>query len=92
MGVEWEPKALKVLLTLDGADRLHYFLKRYEERQGCPRVPDDALHSMRDRYNIKLRSASYRQVFRVEDGRIVILVLTIGKLERGSVFEQLGKR
>ena len=76
--VEWDPKALKELRKLDGAVRLQ-FLKKLEERQGRPRVPGDALHGMKDCYKIKLRGAGYRLVYRVEDDRIVILVLATGK-------------
>ena len=89
--VEWDPKALKELRKLDGAVRLQ-FLKKLEERQGNPRVPGDALHGMKDCYKIKLRGAGYRLVYRVEDERIVILVLAIGKRERSSVYEEAGKR
>lgn len=89
--VEWDPKALKELRKLDGAARLQ-FLKKLEERQGRPRVPGDALHGMKDCYKIKLRGAGYRLVYRVEDERIVILVLAIGKRERSAVYEQAGKR
>ena len=57
-------------------------------------MPGDALHGMKDCYKIKLRGAGagagagYRLVYRVEDERIVILVLAIGKRERSSVYEQ----
>lgn len=89
--VEWDPKALKELRKLDGAVRLQ-FLRKLQERQSHPRVPGDALHGLKDCYKIKLRGAGYRLVYRVEDERIVILVLAIGKRERGSVYEQAGKR
>ena len=85
--VEWDPKALKELRKLDGAVRLQ-FLRKLQERQSHPRVPGDALHGLKDCYKIKLRGAGYR----VEDERIVILVLAIGKRERSSVYEQAGKR
>ena len=89
--VEWDPKALKELRKLDGAIRLQ-FLRKLEGRQGRPRVPGDTLHGLKDCYKIKLRGAGYRLVYRVEDERIVILVLAIGKRERGSVYEQAEKR
>jgi len=47
---------------------------------------------MKDCYKIKLRGAGYRLVYRVEDERIVILVLAVGKRERSSVYEQAAKR
>ena len=89
--VEWDPKALKELRKLDGTLRLQ-FLKQLQERQAGPRVPSDALQSMKDCYKIKLRGAGYRLVYRVEDERIVILVLAVGKRERSSVYEQAAKR
>lgn len=89
--VEWNPKALKELRQLDGAVRLQ-FLRKLQERQSHPCVPGDALHGLKDCYKIKLRGAGYRLVYRVEDDRIVILVLAIGKRERSSVYEQAAKR
>ena len=89
--VEWDPKALKELRKLEGGIRLQ-FLRKLQERQRTPRVPGDALHGLKDCYKIKLRGAGYRLVYRVEDERIVILVLAIGKRERSSVYEQAGKR
>ena len=89
--VEWDPKALKELRILDGTLRLQ-FLKMLQERQAGPRVPSDALHGMKDCYKIKLRGAGYRLVYRVEDERIVILVLAVGKRARSSVYEQAAKR
>ncbi|MEV4698243.1 type II toxin-antitoxin system RelE/ParE family toxin [Pseudomonas brassicacearum] len=67
-------------------------LKKLQTRQGNPRVPGDALHGMKDCYKIKLRGAGYRLVYRVEDERIVILVVAIGKRERGNVYDSAKDR
>ncbi|WP_434624951.1 type II toxin-antitoxin system RelE/ParE family toxin [Pseudomonas sp. Z1-29] len=83
--VQWDPKALKELRKLDGAVRLQ-LLKKLQERQGHPRVPGDALHGMKDCYKIKLRGAGYRLVYRIEEERIVILVIAVGKRERSGVY------
>jgi mRNA interferase RelE/StbE len=90
-GVEWDPKALKELKKLDGAVRLQ-LLKKLRERLGHPRIPGDALHRMKDCYKIKLRGAGYRLVYRVEDERIVILVVAIGKRERSNVYDSAKTR
>ena len=84
--VQWDPKAFKELKKLDGAVRLQ-LLKKLRERQGHPRIPGDALHGMKDCYKIKLRGAGYRLVYRVEDERIVILVVAVGKRERSNVYD-----
>lgn len=89
--VEWDPKALKELRALDASLRLQ-LLRKLQERQGNPRVPADALHGLRDCYKIKLRTAGYRLVYRVEDQRIVILVLAIGKRERQAAYERAARR
>ena len=44
----------------------------------------DALHDLKNCYKIKLRGAGYRLVYRVEDERIVILVLAIGNWQAGA--------
>ncbi|MNR61265.1 mRNA interferase RelE [compost metagenome] len=41
---------------------------------------------MVDHYKIKLRAAGYRLVYRVEDGRLVVAVVAVGKRERGEVY------
>ncbi|AMZ75143.1 MULTISPECIES: type II toxin-antitoxin system RelE/ParE family toxin [Pseudomonas] len=89
--VEWDPKALKELRKLDGAIRLQ-LLKKLQSRQSNPRVPADALHGMKDCYKIKLRGAGYRLVYRIEEERIVILVVAIGKRERGNVYDSARSR
>lgn len=89
--VEWDLKALKELRSLDAALRLQ-LLRKLEERRHAPRVQSDALHGLKDCYKIKLRAAGYRLVYRVEDERIVVVVLAIGKRERSAVYEQARKR
>jgi mRNA interferase RelE/StbE len=62
--------------------------KKLRERLLTPRVPADALSGLQDHYKIKLRSAGYRLVYRVEDLRVVVTVVAIGKRERSDVYQQ----
>ena len=89
--VEWLPQALRELRKLDGAIRLQ-LLRKLEERRRAPRVPGDALHGLKDCYKIKLRSAGYRLVYRVEDARVVVVVVSVGKRERGEAYEAAKRR
>lgn len=89
--VEWLPQALKELRRIDSAIRLQ-LLRKLDERRRNPRVPGDALHGLKDCYKIKLRSAGYRLVYRVEDARVVVVVVSIGKRERSVVYEVAKKR
>lgn len=89
--IEWLPQALKELRKLDGAIRLQ-LLRKLDERRRHPRVPGDALHGLKDCYKIKLRSAGYRLVYRVEDERVVVVVVSVGKRERSEVYEAAKRR
>ena len=41
---------------------------------------------MRDCYKIKLQAAGLRLVYRVEEQKLLILVLAVGKRERGEIY------
>ena len=75
-----------------GATLREQFKKKLAERLLHPRVPADALHGLPDHYKIKLRAAGYRLVYRVEEARITIVVVAIGKRERSQVYEAAKKR
>lgn len=66
--------------------------KKLRERLTLPRIPADALHGMPDHYKIKLRTAGYRLVYRVEDDRVVVTVVAVGRRERGDVYGSAKKR
>lgn len=68
------------------------FTKKLAERVQNPRIQADALRGMPDHYKIKLRSAGYRLVYRVDDGIVTVIVVAIGKRERSEVYEQAAKR
>lgn len=75
-----------------GATLREQFKKKLAERLTHPRVEVDALRGMLDHYKIKLRAASYRLVYRVEDERITVVVVAVGKRERSQVYETARKR
>ncbi|MCK9797006.1 addiction module toxin RelE [Pseudomonas chlororaphis] len=68
------------------------FKKKLAERLEGPRVIADALHGLPDCYKIKLRASGYRLVYQVIDERVVVSVVTVGKRERGAVYERAKKR
>ena len=89
--LEFLESALKEWKKLDANTR-EQFRKKIEERCENPRVRSAQLHGSKDRYKIKLRSAGYRLVYAVEDERLVVLVIAIGKRERSEVYEIARKR
>lgn len=89
--LEFLPSARKEWDKL-GATLREQFKKKLAERLTHPRVEADALRGMPDHYKIKLRSAGYRVVYRVEDERITVVVVAVGKRERSQVYETARKR
>ena len=47
---------------------------------------------MPDCYKIKLKNAGYRLVYQVDDNRIVVIVVAVGKRENLIVYRVAGKR
>lgn len=62
------------------------FKKQLARRLENPRLPSVALSGMADCYKIKLRSTGYRLVYRVDDNKVVVTVIAIGKRERNTVY------
>ena len=60
--------------------------KRLAERQSQPRIASARLSRMGDCYKIKLQAAGLRLVYRVEEQKLLILVLAVGKRERGEIY------
>jgi mRNA interferase RelE/StbE len=68
------------------------FKKKLAERLEAPKVPSARLHGFNDVYKIKLRAAGYRFACRVFDDSVVVMVLAVGKRERGQVYKKLAPR
>lgn len=66
--------------------------KKLAERLNDPRVPSAKLFGHPDRYKIKLRAIGYRLVYEVQDARLVVLVVAVGKRDRNAVYKVAAKR
>lgn len=85
--LEFLESALKEWKALDANTR-EQFRKKLRERRENPHVPSGKLRGSSDRDKIKLRSAGYRLVYAVEDDRLVVLVIAIGRRDRSEVYEK----
>lgn len=72
--------------ALDGGVR-QQFAKALLKRLDNPRVPAAALSGMPDCYKIKLRTAGYRLVYRVNDGALILLTIAVGKRDKNAVYD-----
>jgi mRNA interferase RelE/StbE len=68
------------------------FVNKLRERLETPRVLADALRGMPDHYKIKLRSVGYRLVYRIEELRITVVVIAVGKRDKSRVYKDAEKR
>jgi mRNA interferase RelE/StbE len=89
--LEFLPAALKEWGKLAPSIR-DQFANKLEERLANPHVPASKLSGLPDCYKIKLKAPGYRLVYRVEDDRLVVLVLTIGWRDRSRVYKIAAKR
>lgn len=84
--LEFAASALKEWNKL-GANVRDQFKKKLAERIANPHVPSAKLHGMADCYKIKLKAAGYRLVYRVEDERLVVFVVAVGRRDRNLVYK-----
>ncbi|SPT78668.1 toxin [Aeromonas salmonicida] len=68
------------------------FKKKLAEVLERPRVEANRLHGLPDCYKIKLRGAGYRLVYQVQDDRVLVFVVAVGKREREQVYLDAGYR
>ncbi|RVG24886.1 type II toxin-antitoxin system RelE family toxin [Sinorhizobium meliloti] len=90
-GLEFLPSARKEWDKL-GATIRQQLVKKLRERLERPRIPSAALHGMPGHYKIKLRQLGYRLVYRVDDSVVTVLVVAVGKRERGDVYNLMRAR
>ncbi len=79
--LDFAPRALKAWKKLDSVTR-EQFRAKLRERLDQPRVPKDALHFRPHHYKIKLKDKGYRLVYVVDDARVTVLVVMIGRRDR----------
>lgn len=84
--LEFLEEALAEWHRLDGSIKAQ-FKKKLAERLSEPRLPSAKLSGHPDRYKIKLRSIGYRLVYEVLDGRLIVLVVAVGKRDKNAVYK-----
>ena len=89
--LEFAQSALKEWRKLS-ADIREQLKAKLAQRLETPRVPAARLHGMPDCYKIKLRVVGYRLVYRVHDERVVVVVIAVGRRDKGLVYLLAKKR
>jgi mRNA interferase RelE/StbE len=82
----FHPKALTEFKKLDRVTA-EQFKAKLKERLEEPHVPGARVSGGRDLYKIKLRTVGYRLVYQVQDAKVLVLVLSVGKRERNAAYQ-----
>lgn len=83
--LEFKKSALKEWNKL-GHTVKEQFKKKLKARLENPHVPSAALSGAENIYKIKLRNAGYRLVYTVNDAKIIVTVVAVGKREKNQVY------
>jgi len=83
--LEFKVSALKEWRKLDESVR-NQFKKKLLERLAQPRVEADRLRHLPDCYKIKLRNAGYRLGYQVDDRKVLVIVVAVGRRDRLTVY------
>jgi len=89
--LEFKESALKEWRKLDGSIR-EQFKKKLAERLHQPRIESARLSGLPDCYKIKLRNIGYRLVYQVNEQRVVVIVVAVGKRENQAVYRAANER
>jgi len=90
-GLKFLPTALKEWKKLDRTIQ-QQLKKKLLERLEHPHVSTSRLRGFANHYKIKLRSSGCRLVYEVVDKEVYVLVIAVGKRDKGSVYRKAGKR
>jgi mRNA interferase RelE/StbE len=91
-GLEFTVEALDEWRRLDGSVR-QQLKKVLEKRLVTPHVKAAVLGGdLAGHYKIKLKALGYRLVYRVEDGRLVVVVIAVGRRGNDEVYLAAGAR
>lgn len=89
--LEFEKRALKEWKKL-GHPIKEQLKKKLAERLENPHVQSARLRGRANRYKIKLRSSGYRLFYEVNDNKIILLVIAIGKRAGDAVYTLANER
>lgn len=79
--LHFHPQALKEWKKLDTPVQLQ-FKNKLAKRLENPKVQSDKLRGYKNIYKIKLKDVGYRLAYEVQEEKIIVLILKIGKRDK----------
>lgn len=89
--LEFDERALKEWQKLGDTIKVQFKKKLAKVLQN-PHIIANRLSGGQNLYKIKLRSVGYRLVYQVEDDKVVVFVVTVGKREKNAVYDAVTER
>lgn len=89
--LQFIPTALKEWKKLDRPIQLQ-FKKKLKERLENPHVPASQLYGFPNHYKIKLRASGHRLVYEVQDKKVCVIVIAVGKRDKYAVYKKAENR
>ncbi len=89
--LEFDKRALKEWKKL-GQTVKEQFKKKLAQVLINPKIETNRLRDLPDCYKIKLRTSGYRLVYQVQDHRVVVFVVAVGKRENEKAYNDANKR
>ena len=89
--LEFDQRALKEWQKLDGSIRSQ-LKKKLAQILENPKIESNRLRELDNCYKIKLRQSGYRLIYQVQDERVVVFVIAIGKREKEQAYKDAQHR
>jgi mRNA interferase RelE/StbE len=89
--IEFDKRALKEWGKLDSEIKKQ-FKNKLSKILENPKIEANKLRELPDCYKIKLRKSGYRLIYQVQDSRVVVFVVAIGKRDKSKAYNDASKR
>lgn len=89
--LEFDQRALKDWHKLDASIRVQ-LKKKLARVLENPKVEANRLRELDNCYKIKLRQSGYRLIYQVQDERVIVFVIAIGKRDKEQAYELAKQR
>jgi mRNA interferase RelE/StbE len=89
--LKFDERALKEWFKLGGDVRAQ-FKKKLKKVLEHPKIEANKLSGLDACYKIKLRTSGYRLIYQVQDEKVVVFVVAVGKRDKSKAYKDANKR
>ncbi|MDA9557736.1 type II toxin-antitoxin system RelE/ParE family toxin [Vibrio sp.] len=89
--LEFDERALKEWEKLDNTVK-NQFKKKLSKVLNSPKIEANKLRELPSCYKIKLRKSGHRLIYQVQDERVVVFVVAVGKRDKSKAYKNASNR